>query len=317
MTRSRPGAPPVTSLASSPSVLTTSAPSSGPNTVPMPPMIGASKRLDRDPRAIGDAGVDEQVILRIEAAGRRGERGGDRHGAELHHGRIDAERLGGILVFTHGDEIRAEAAVFDHADEDQRYADHAQNDPVERRAALELKGLGAQVQLDQRADTGAGDGRDAGDDAQHLGEGERDEREVRALQSGAEAQCADHGADQRARGNADDESEPRVDAVAHLHNGGDIGAGAEERRMAERILAAIAAEEIPALPGERDQQRHHQEIEHDVRRRDQRHGGEQRHGDQDRRVTLHARSPNNPLGRNSRTRMNITKMPIWPSDSPR
>ncbi len=35
-------APPVTSLVNSPSVLTTSAPSSGPNTVPMPPMIGAS-----------------------------------------------------------------------------------------------------------------------------------------------------------------------------------------------------------------------------------------------------------------------------------
>ena len=116
------------------------------------------------------------------------------------------------------------------------------------------------------------------------------------MQAGAEAQRADHGADQRARRDADDEAEPRVDAVAHLQDRGDIGAGAEERRMAERILAAIAAEQVPALPDQRDQQRHHQEIEHDVGRRDQRHGGEQRHGDQDRREALHARSPNSPLG---------------------
>ena len=43
------------------------------------------QRLDRDPRAVGDAGIDEQEILRIEAAGRRGDRGRDRHGAELDH----------------------------------------------------------------------------------------------------------------------------------------------------------------------------------------------------------------------------------------
>ena len=32
---------------------------------------------------------------------------------------------------------------------------------------------------------------------------------------------------------------------------------------------------------------------------------------------FHARSPNRPVGRNSSTRMKMTKMPIWPSDSPR
>src|SRR3954468_22153903 len=43
ITRSSPGASPIRYLVTSPSVLTTSAPSSGPNTVPMPPMIGASR----------------------------------------------------------------------------------------------------------------------------------------------------------------------------------------------------------------------------------------------------------------------------------
>ena len=63
---------------------------------------------------------------------------------------------------------------------------------------LELEGLGPQIEHDQHADAAAGDRRDAGEDAQHLGEGERDQREVGALQPGAEAQRADHGADQRA-----------------------------------------------------------------------------------------------------------------------
>ena len=88
--------------------------------------------------------------------------------------------LGGVLILAHGDEIGAEAAVLDQAHQDQRDSDQRENDPVERRAALELEGLRPQVELDQRADAGAGDGRDAGDDAQHLGEGERHQREVRA-----------------------------------------------------------------------------------------------------------------------------------------
>ena len=49
--------------------------------------------------------------------------------------------------------------------------------------------------------------------------------------------------------------EPGVDAVAHLQDRGGVGAGAEERRVAERILPAIAAEQVPALADQRDQQR--------------------------------------------------------------
>ena len=188
---------------------------------------------------------------------------------------FDAERLRGVLVFAQGDQIRAEAAVLDHPDEHQRQADQCKDDPVERRAALELERLRTQVELDQRADAGAGDGRDARDDAQHFGEGERHQRKVGAFQPGPEAQRADHGPDQRARGDADEQAEPRVDAVVHLQDGGRVGAGAEEGGMAERILPAIAAEQVPALADQRDQQRDHQEVEHDVGRGDQRHGRQQ------------------------------------------
>ena len=74
------------------------------------------QRLDRDPRAVGDAGIEEEEILRVEAAARRGDRGRERHRGEL-----DAERrrcrarFRGVLVLAHRDEIGAEAAAFERA----------------------------------------------------------------------------------------------------------------------------------------------------------------------------------------------------------
>ena len=161
------------------------------------------QRLDRDPRAVGDAGIEEQEVLRVEAAARRRDRGRQRHRGELDAEHVDADRLGGVLVLAHRDEIGAEAAAFEPLHDEQRDRDERQDDPVERRAALELERFPAQVELDQRADARAGDRRDARDDAQHLGEGERDQREVGAAQAGAEAERADDRADQRAGRDAD------------------------------------------------------------------------------------------------------------------
>ena len=53
---------------------------------------------------------------------------------------------------------------------------------------------------------GAGDRRDARDDAQHLRKGERDEGEIRALESGTERERADRGADQSTGGDAEREA---------------------------------------------------------------------------------------------------------------
>src|SRR3954469_20917392 len=96
-----------------------------------------------------------------------------------------------------------------------------------------------------------------------------------------------------------------------------VGGGAEKSRVAERILPAVAAEHIPALTDQGDEQCDDQKIQQDVRGGDERNAGEQRNDERDEAVALHARSPNRPVGRNSSTRMKMTKMPIWPSDSPR
>src|SRR5579885_2420490 len=275
------------------------------------------QRLNGNPSTVGNRCVDEQKVLRIEAAGRRGDRGRDDHGSELDSGCIDPEREGGILVLAHRDQPGAEPRMLKLLRNHQRSRDQRENDKVESCTALELERLRAQVELDQNADTGAGDRHHACDDAQNLGEGQRHQRKIGGAQARTESKSPDDRADHAAGGNAGGAAKPGVDAVAHLQNGGDVGAGAEERRMAERVLPAVAADDVPALPGKRDHQRHHEEIEHDVGVHDERHSGEQRHHHNNRRISPHALAPNKPRGRTSSTTMKIRKIPTWPSDSPR
>src|SRR5215472_14297568 len=205
---------------------------------------GCEQSLDRNPRPVGDTGIDEQKILHVETSAGGGDGGGNGHGGELDPRRVDAHRFGRVLVFAHGDEPGAEPAPFDQPHDDERDGKERHDDPIERRAALELKRLRPQVERDQDADAGTGDGCDTGENAQHLGKRKRDEGEIRALQSGTEGERADGGADQRTAGDPERERNPGVDAVAHLQDGGDMRAGAEEGRMAEGILAAITAEHV-------------------------------------------------------------------------
>src|SRR5262249_3746680 len=123
---------------------------------------------------------------------------------------------GCVLVLAQCDQISTEAAVLDDADQNERGADEGENNPVERRAALELKRLRAQVELDQDADTGAGDRCDARQDAQYFGEGKRYKRKVGSLQPGTEGKRADNGTNRRARRDAEQKPEPSVDAVLDL-----------------------------------------------------------------------------------------------------
>ena len=116
------------------------------------------QRLDRDPGAIGDAGIHEEEILRVEAAGGRRDGGRDDHGAELDRSHVDAERPGRVFVLAHSDQPGAEARALEASrDRKRRHADKRQDDQIERRSALELERLRARVELDQNADAGAGD----------------------------------------------------------------------------------------------------------------------------------------------------------------
>src|ERR1700722_1998554 len=59
---------------------------------------GREQRRDRNPGAVGDAGIDEQKILGVETAAPGGDRRPHGHGAEFDQRRIHAKRLGGVLV---------------------------------------------------------------------------------------------------------------------------------------------------------------------------------------------------------------------------
>src|SRR5262249_8240801 len=118
-------------------------------------------------------------------------------------------------------------------------------------------------------------------------------------------------------GNSGRKTKPGVDSVPHLQDRRDVGARAEEGCMAERILPAVAAENVPALPHQRDQQRSHEEIEREVRVQDEGNCGQDPENCDDRKKTPNARAPNKPLGRTRSTTIKMRKIPICPSDSPR
>src|SRR5271165_6828685 len=278
---------------------------------------GSEQRLHRYPGAVGDGGIDEEEILHIEAAAGPGDDGRDGDGRKLDPRDIDAKRARRVLVFAHGDQPNPEPGALYHVHDHERGGEERKHDPIERRAALELERFGSHVELDQQPDASAGDGCNARDNAQDLREGQGDEGKIRAFQPGAETQRADDRAQQRRGCRSQTEGCPGIDAIAYLQDRSDIGAGSEKRGVTEGILAAIAAEHVPALPDECHQQRPNQEIEHDIGGRKHRHDGKQRHRQKDRCPASHARAPNRPEGRNSRARMNMAKMPIWPIDSPR
>src|SRR5690348_11819437 len=71
------------------------------------------QRLDRDPGAVGQTGIDEEKILDVETAGRRGDRPGYHHCDELDRRRIHTKRRCGVLVLAHRNEPEPEPRALD------------------------------------------------------------------------------------------------------------------------------------------------------------------------------------------------------------
>src|SRR5690606_22442074 len=90
------------------------------------------------------------------------------------------------------------------------------------------------------------------DHAHHLAEGERRQREVMAAQ--AQRRQAEQRGEQAAEHEGRNHAEPGRDAEVDQQQGRDIGAGAEESRMAERDQAREAGGNVPGLRQRREQQ---------------------------------------------------------------
>ena len=198
--------------------------------------------------------VDEQVVLHIENPDRRGHAAGQRHGEHLGAHKVDAKRLRGILVLTHGHQLRAEARILE-PDRDQA-SDHDQNpgNQIEDAPIGKLEILDTSRQRNQHAETAAGilEGRD--EDARDLGEGERHQREICAAQPIAEDEQTDEPADGGAETDRDSAGDIGIHAVPDLQDCGSVRADPEEKRMPERKLAAVSSKHVPGLTEKREHQ---------------------------------------------------------------
>ena len=98
----------------------------------------------------------------------------------------DAKCAGCILIVAHRHQLRAEAGVADPPDDGKGGKGHQPDDPEEALFGSELEVGGSLVERDQDADAGTGEVHGVGQDAQHLGKGERHQREIGPAQSVAE-----------------------------------------------------------------------------------------------------------------------------------
>jgi hypothetical protein len=233
------------------------------------------RHLDREPGVQHRARVDVELLLRVEAAAQRGERGRDGQRQQLVAREAHAQAARRVGLVLDGAEVVAEAAAFDAPGDEQ--AEHQQREcqVVVGRLAGEDQGRPAlPVHGDGQADGGAGElpvGEERLDD---LGHRDGRHREVVALQ--AEAGPADQQAQARRDPRADAGAEPRVDAEVQQQRGRGVGAQAEERGVAERHLAGVAAEDVPGDA----QLRGHQHQDHEVHVR-RAVDGERQHGQGD------------------------------------
>ena len=156
---------------------------------------------------------------------------------------------------------------------------------------------------------------------ERLGEGEGDEREIGAAEPVAETQVTDEGADQDTARDGKPQGGPRAPAELELEERLYVRPGAEEQRVAEGVLAAESAENVPTLAEHGDEQGHLHELDpasgrNGERRQDQE--GQQYSPAGDACILAHRTLwPNRPVGRNRRIRMKIAEMVMSPRLSPR
>ena len=88
-------------------VSSSTVPTTGPHSVPMPPTIETQRCLDRDVETEGGRGIDEVDVLDVKRAGERGEERADHVDVALDARRVHADRLRRIFVLADGDEVVA------------------------------------------------------------------------------------------------------------------------------------------------------------------------------------------------------------------
>src|SRR5574341_1711294 len=260
--------------------------------------------------------VDEADVLRPERAADRGERGARRHGDDLQAPARDAEGLGRVLVLAHARELVADPRPLE-VDLDPVEEERHDERQVGPRDVAEAEGREARAEGHRDAFGAGGEAAPAaGDDEQHLREGDRREREVGAPEPVRQVADDEAGADRH--DHPDEHPDPRRLAVARGQERGRVRADPEERRVAERDLPRIASRHVPRGGESAPQEDEDQAVEEELIANDERDGG----GDGEEREGARARAeegghhapsvsaprwPKSPAGRKASTAMKRTK----------
>src|SRR5207249_11284702 len=203
-------------------------------------------------------------------------------------------------------QVDAEATALDRPG-DQRGEEHErQRDVVVDASVLKLELARIARERDVEAERAPErvDVRDG--DAADLGEREGEQHEVEAAQPEAKAEIADDRAEERRERAADEHADPRRQPQLDRQHRRRVPADPDERRVAGRELARVAAHDVPRLAEksveeDQDEQREGVRAQH-RRKRHQRHhaAGE---------GPLHAdRRPKRPAGRNSKITIKSEKL---------
>src|SRR5437868_1290825 len=141
------------------------------------------QHLDRLVDAEGDGGIDVEIFLGIERAARRAHRARQDEHLHLLGEDVDAERPGSVLVLPNGDQTSAEAASRQPPGDQDRNDAEQERDVIDPDRVPELEIDRPRIGLDQHAETSSREGHGVGKDAEDLGKGQRDQREVGAAQA--------------------------------------------------------------------------------------------------------------------------------------
>jgi hypothetical protein len=178
----------------------------------------------------------------VDAAGKPGERARETKGGELEAVGRHAHHLGDILVIVDGEQAGAEARVEYRMRDPQRGDGDGEHQQVQRagRRRRELRHVGHHLDARAAVDLVEHDG------GEHEGDGEREEREQLAAQRAhAEHDRSQQQAEQRRAAGRQRQGGEEIPVMLPDQRRGDVYAGAEERAMAEREVARIAAQQIP------------------------------------------------------------------------
>src|SRR3989449_10582459 len=172
-------------------------PTTGPKSVPAPPTMGRMMISTESGMPKTVLGWSENKVKRVERPANAGQERRDDHREHLVAKRRHADGLGGALVLADGRQVHAEAAALDGRGHGRGRNHQAERDVVVGARVLELELPWGAGERDVEADGPADRLHVVGDDAAHLGEGDREQHEVEAAQAEPEAEKADEGAEHR------------------------------------------------------------------------------------------------------------------------